>query len=94
MPEGAPASCITCNDKDDLVRVLKDKVSARGQVFVFFGERWHTNRGETKFLLPPPGQGDKIPLSAAEVDMEPDESGTCAAEDVEDALPGRPSTGR
>jgi hypothetical protein len=41
---------------------LQTVIGSDSQVFIFLADRWNLTRGPMKFLVPPPGMGDRIPL--------------------------------
>lgn len=71
IPEGGHATCREYTSVDQLAAAVRPVIGQQGQVFVFFGDRWHLTRGPLKFLVPP--AGDRLPLfqDAAELDVDP-----------------------
>ena len=95
VPEAGPTTCTELASAEELAAFVQARLGVPGQVLMFRGARWHLTRGPLKFLVPPPGQGERIPLFQGGDDLDVDPDGSTALDGgPEDSLPpGRPAGG-
>lgn len=89
VPEDGKATCLGPIDTvDQLAEHVRPLLGPLGQVFIFLAERWNLTRGPLKFLVPPPGGGDRVPLFQSPELLEVDPEGGTSLDptDPEDAV--------
>lgn len=83
IPEDGRGACETLDTVDAVIARLRPLIGQRGQVFIFHGDRWNLTKGVLKFLVPPPGQGERVPLFQGENDLTLDLDGGTDLDPVE-----------
>lgn len=89
IPEDGRGFCQSFDTVAQAVEAIRPVIGQQGQIFLFRGDRWNLTRGPMKFLVPPAGQGDRIPLfqSLDQLDVDPDGNTSLDSIEPEDAIP-------